>query len=238
MLSRLRNVEAAIIIICVTYVGYLFIKNDLNIYIHPRYIIFTITMTACAFAVTLWRSIQPTRNTHRDEAKISSSHIPFLMILIAAIILPARSLTSATISQRIGDEARIATAKTNQPINALLLGSSKALKIGDWSRILLTNTDENYYINKPAQISGFLFDAGLGEDTVWLARFAVTCCAVDAQPIGVPVRIENWNETYKPEQWLEANGEFREEQTTRGPQIVLVANQIKEIKEPENPYAN
>ena len=110
--------------------------------------------------------------------------------------------------------------------------------MADWSRLLATNQDPNYYANRPAVISGFVYDSGLGTDTVWLARFVVTCCAVDAQPVGVPVRIANWADQYDEDDWLEVEGTFTLLETATGQEIVLQPESVTQIDIPEDPYAN
>ena len=226
-----------ILIVAVTYVSYLGVRNQLNLYIHPRYIVFTSVMAAIGLLVSLYDgSHKDADHTHSHGSKIMM--IPLLLILGAALLLPARTLTSATVSQRQIDSGSIIVASEGDTASAVFAGSSRGLRLRDWSRLLATIDDPSYFANKPATVSGFVYDASLGPDTVWLARFVVTCCAVDAQPVGVPVRLEGWSETYEEDEWLEVEGEFSLQPTADGEEIVLVPVSATKIDQPENPYAN
>lgn len=218
------------------YVLQLGISDKLNLYIHPRYIIFTLVMSLlCLIVLGLSHYFTVEKDSHHSSKLL---YIPLVFLLTSALLIPTKSLTSATVSQRSIDSGSIVSTQNSQPINTLFSGSSRGLKLADWSRLLATNSDPNYYLNRPAKISGFIYDPNLGTDTVWMARFVLTCCAVDAQPIGVPVYIENWRETYEEDQWIEAKGEFLLKQTTGGEILVLVPTTLNTIEQPRNPYGN
>ncbi len=221
-----------VIALSATYILQLAINNRLIFYIHPRYIIFTITLSIICLAIAL---ADYTINKPLSEKVLKLSNLPILIILLVALFLPAQSLTSSTVSQRSIDGINTATQSNT---TNLFAQSSRALSIQDWTRLLATNKDISFYSNKTPQISGFVYDARLGGDTLQLSRFVVTCCAVDAQPLGIPIYIENWEEKYSQDQWLEVTGTFEERETTNGKQIVIIPGEVKEIEEPENPYAN
>lgn len=62
-----------------------------------------------------------------------------------------------------------------------------------------------------------------------LVRFVITCCAADASPIAVPVRWEG-AEDLETNQWVKVFGRTDPEAK------VLVAEQVEEVQEPDNPY--
>jgi putative membrane protein len=228
--------ERAVLLSSAIFILYLGFNEKLNLYIHPRYIFFTTVISAIGLVVIIMGLKRKQRHEPHEGSKLSS--LPLIIILGAAILIPARSLTSATVSQRSIDSGSIVTAVGAKPINTLFAGSSKGLKLSDWSRLLQANSDPSYYTNKPAKISGFVYDAGLGGDTVWLARFVLTCCAVDAQPVGIPVRIEGWQDTYEEDGWVEVEGQFQESNTANGIELVLIPVTVKNVEQPRNPYAN
>ncbi len=230
------GVERIILLIAVVFVLYLGVNQQLNLYIHPRYIVFTVVMAVFGL-VALLVGTKSKQSAHGHTAN-ALSLMPLAIILGAALLIPARSLSSATVTQRSIDSGSLVTTTDAQPINTLFAGSSKGLKLSDWSRLLLTNSDPSYYTNKPAKISGFAYDANLGGDTLWLARFILTCCAVDAQPVGVPVRIEGWQDSYQQDEWIEVEGQFMEAETANGVELVLIPDSVQSIEEPRNPYAN
>lgn len=234
---RTLGLEKSTLLIACLYVVLLGMDSKLDLYIHPRYILFTIILAATGLVILL-ADTAATSDKHGHEHVRFSSLIPLYILLSAALLLPAKSLSSATVSQRSIDSGSVVTTASSQPLHTLFAGSSRGLKLADWTRLLQTNTDPTYYVNKPAKISGFIYDAGLGPDTVWLARFILTCCAVDAQPVGVPVHIPGWQDQYAQDQWVEVEGAFTASSTSDTAQLVLEPETITAIEEPDNPYAN
>lgn len=226
-----------LVLMTATYVTYLGVRGQLVLYIHPRYVVFTAVLSGIGVLLTLMDGHYSQDASHQEHGN-KLLYVPLLFLLVGAVLLPARTLSSATVSQRTTDSGSIVSSAESQPVNTLFAGSSKGLRLNDWSRVLQANTDPDYYVNKPAQVSGFVYDAGLGQDTVWLARFVVTCCAVDAQPIGVPVQIVGWSGDYSEDEWVQVTGEFRLLPTADGDQIVLVPDTIEKIDQPGNPYAS
>ena len=231
------SLQANVLLIISTYILYLGVRQDLDLYIHPRYIVFTIVLAGIGFIMTSLYAVK-SKNTAEHDHGSKMLLVPLFFLLAAGLLLPGKTLSSATVSQRTTDAGSIVATTDSGPVDTLFAGSSRGLRLRDWSQILATNNDPAFYATKPAKVSGFVFDAGLGDDTVWLARFVLTCCAVDAQPVGVPVQIENWQQTYEEDQWLEVEGVFRLADTDDGEQIVLIPDTIEEINQPDNPYAN
>lgn len=237
-----KNISTHVVGIVAAYCLYLGATSDLDYYIHPRYELFTIAMSALCIALLTIVAVGKKSKTHHEKNHTHFKeprliYFPLLCLVMVALILPARSLQSSTMSQRIVD-AQTSSGANEVSLKNILSGSSKGLGIADWAQLLAVNSEEHFYHNKPAKISGFIFDADLGENTVWVARFAVTCCAVDARPIGVPVHIDNWSKTYKVDEWVEVEGIFTQQETSKDVQIVLKPNIIKSIEEPQNPYVN
>lgn len=224
--------------------AYLWKSRDLDFYIHPRYENFTLVMSIICIIIFLAANAHKTQEevdsqTHNHmhkKARVQLNLLPIILIFAFAALFPARSLQSVTVSQRATDVQSGGGTETKP--KTVFSGSSRGLSIVDWSQILTMNTSESYYQNKPAKISGFIYDARLGPDVIWIARFAVTCCAVDARPVGVPVLIEHWSGSYKQDQWLEVEGEFKTRSTLKGDQLVLVPTAVRVIQEPQNPYVN
>lgn len=227
------RIQSYTLLATAVYVAYLAVTRQLDLYIHPRYIIFTITLSILCILVVLAASMSHRTKPDHSHNEFGLSTLPLLLLLVLALLFPARSLTRATVTQRSID--------TNAPpssidIENVSMGSSKALSIQDWSVLIESGKSASFFNNKPAKISGFIYDAGLGDSTIWIARFILTCCAVDARPIGVPVYIPNWRSSFSENQWLEIEGMFRYQETLQG--LILVPDSVTGIQEPDNPYAN
>lgn len=229
------HLPAILLLSTAVYILYLGITNQLRLYIHPRYITFTFVMAAlCLMVIFLNQYFVINGFTYKKNGLL----YVLSGVVLVALLLPARTLTSSTVSQRSVDAGSITALNDTASITELYSQSTKGLKMNDWSRLLENNTDPAFYANKPAKISGFVYDAGLGDNTVWLARFILTCCAVDARPIGIPVQIENWQAEYSEDEWVEVEGSFKLGNTDTGEQLVLIPDAIQKIAIPENPYAN
>ena len=230
-----ENLPFVVLFLSTIYVLFLGYSDDLDLYIHPRYIVFTIVMSLLCLALVLGSHFL---NRPHATKKLSFNTLPIIAVLVLSITFPARSLTSATVTQRSVNQGSTVAASAQESEALLFSQSSRILTLRDWHRLISINTDESYYANKTAEVSGFAYDAGLGNDTFWLARFVVTCCAVDAAPIGVPVRVSGWQDAYRQDQWLKVEGQFKSLETAEGRQLVLVPNDIQAIEEPDDPYAN
>src|SRR5918997_7082034 len=95
----------------------LYFNQQLTLYIHPRYILFTVALNAVSliacgvgFLLTAWRMGTPPSRSGTLAAKPgSASPVPWRpsltvlaagLMLIAAYVLPARTLSSDTADQR------------------------------------------------------------------------------------------------------------------------------------------
>ena len=182
-------------------------------------------------AVILIASFSSIDTTESDE-KIGNANFILAFVIAAAIILPAQVLSVSTVNQRLDVNTNGTTATTSRDVEALLLNSSKGLKIEDWAQLLATKPDPAFYANKPVDVTGFVFDAGLGNDIFMLSRFTVTCCAVDARPAGIPVYLPNWQEQLDEDQWLHIEGMFE----LNNDVLSINPSVVEKIEEPTNPY--
>lgn len=249
MRSNIALFEKSMLIAVATYVIFLGYQENLDLYIHPRYVLFTIVLSVVGLAVVLLGTRGTQSGTtkraamnedhayHTHGEKLKPADMLLLTVVAVAILLPARTLTSSTVSQRSVDSGSIVSVDS-EPVETLFSSSSRGLGLGDWARLLETNDNPSYYQNRPADISGFVYDAGLGSNTLFLSRFVVICCTVDAQPIGVPLHVPSWRATYEEDQWLAVEGSFELRMTDQGEQLVLVPETITPIDEPKDPYGN
>lgn len=194
-------------------------------------------MTLVAIVLTFASFKTDKKHKKTSDQTFNLATLPLITVLAFALLQPARSLSSSTVSQRATDAGSIITTAETEP-TTLFAGSSRGLRLADWSRLLASNTDPDYYNNKPAQISGFVYNPGTGDDVLYLSRFVLTCCAVDAQPLSVPIYIENWQDSYEQDEWLEIEGQFTSQNTSQGEMLLLVPQNITPIERPDNPYAN
>ena len=112
-----------------------------------------------------------------------------------------------------------------------------AFSVREWAAILTQTSDPAFYAGKPAQVVGFVSEDPDDPDQFYLTRFVVSCCSVDAQPVGVPVRLPGWRDSYGPEDWLAVSGQFVLNPSSSSPEpIVLSPDAVEPTKQPDDPY--
>ncbi|WP_245635886.1 TIGR03943 family putative permease subunit [Herbiconiux solani] len=160
----------------------------------------------------------------------------------ALLVVPPSTLTSATVDQR---DLNASAALTNAAADAAgqsatdLVGSdTTTFTVKDWASLLRQGAGEDYLAGKTADITGFVTPDPADPDNVfYVARFVVTCCAVDAQPVGVPVYLPGWQSDYAVDSWVHATGGFGSNPSTSSTQaIVLEPTALAAVDQPAEPY--
>lgn len=260
MLERIlaRWQGLALSLIGIVSISWLALTGQLGLYIHPRYFVFTVIMavlggllTLAAFAVT------PEKHEHNDEQHADEPLEPaaqrrpwsplvalagivaIAVAFVALVIVPPSTLTTATVENRelnssvTGDQANAA------PSVELAGADVTSLSLRDWASLLRDGSGSDFVVGKTTTLSGFVTaDANDPENVFYLTRFVITCCAVDAQPIGVPVYSPGWSSTYAVDSWVEAEGTFELNPSALSLESVVLSNPtVKAIDQPAEPYA-
>ena len=243
-ITRWRGV--ALIGIAVVATLWLAFGNELVLYIHPRYIVFTLIMGVLALAFVVASLLV---RTHADDdaaeprrgAKVLSSVglAVAALIAIAMVVIPPATLTSATATQR--DINSTMLGAETQSVSAAADASDAtftAFTVVDWSSLLRQTSDLSFYEGKPVDVVGFVTpDPDDPTNMFYVSRFVVTCCAVDAQPTGIPVYLENWQQSYAVDEWVRATGEFSTNPSTASTQsLALHTDTITKVDQPSEPY--
>jgi uncharacterized repeat protein (TIGR03943 family) len=226
----------------------------LELYIHPRYVVFTIVMAVIGGAASIAALlVLPGRGEHdhghdhdhdelpeipprtgwRAALAITGSATLVAGAVVALLVLPPATLTSTTAENRdIAGSTALASADTTE----LVGGDSSTFTVKDWATLLHQGLGDDFFAGKPAAISGFLV-ATDDPDVVYVARFLVTCCAVDAQPLAVPVLLPGWQDDLAPDDWVEVTGGFAPNPDAAATEpIVLVPQTVTPIAQPAQPY--
>jgi uncharacterized repeat protein (TIGR03943 family) len=165
---------------------------------------------------------------------------------ILGLLIPPTILTSQTALQRGVAESLPLTQSQIQAFRTQTNPEERSLI--DWVRTLNAYPEPDAYAGQKAKVSGFVMHLPeLPDNYLFLARFIITCCAVDAYPIGIPVQLESNRNAYEPDTWLEVEGEMMPEilpavsanGTEASPgkrQLVLVAKSVEKIPTPADPY--
>lgn len=162
-----------------------------------------------------------------------------LSILIVAavvgLVITPRPFNSATAIHR-GLEDGL-TVTRNSPVAFRLNQRPEERTLIDWIRTLDVYPEPDAYRGLPARVEGFaVHSPQLPETYLTLTRFVITCCAADAYPVGLPVKLGRSRQAYPQDQWFRVEGRMTTETLNDRRQLVLVAETITPIPEPENPF--
>lgn len=220
--------------------------GDLTLYIHPRYVVFTVVLTlvgAVLFALAVFFAATGADDAHEGHDHAHHDHgggparrwraIPAagmtVLVLVAALALlvapPAtlsaeRALTSTAATDGGGDV----------PAPVLVGSDPTRFSIRDWATILGTGSTANDLVGQRADVTGVVLLDGAG--TARIGRYAVTCCTVDAQLFALPVDRATLPAGVESGDWVRVTGTFADgEGATR-----LVADSAEEVPEPDDPY--
>src|SRR5215204_130165 len=246
----------------------LYLNQQLTFYIHPRYITFTvalnaISLVACGvgFLVAAWRmGTAPSKSATAVASPGSSPgsassgrwrpSFTVLMaglVLVAAYALPARTLSSDTADQRSANFNSIeaqpsgsgAGSGAGSDTLALFGAATSRLNVAEWAKAFNLRSNPDAYVGKEVDVVGFVFHPkGTPEDVFYVSRFSVTCCAVDARPIGLPVYLPGWQEEFEEDSWVRVTGSFTETEEEIAEPVIVAPENIEPTEQPEDPYVN
>lgn len=252
---------------------WLALTNQLILYIHPRYVVFTAIMAViglvfvvASFAagphehehehdplthdeiVTQLDSLAPDAASSRHSSRRRLSTLVAaagaavsLLVGIALVVVPPATLTTATADQRVINSTSVGSTPAGSSATTTATaasGASAKFSVSDWAALLRQSSDANFYRNKAADVTGFVTADRTDPDNLfYVSRFVITCCAVDAQPVGVPVYLPNWKNDLKANQWVRVTGTFDTNPSTASSEsIALTPTSTKKVSQPSDPY--
>lgn len=227
---------------------WLALDGRLGFYIHPRYNLFTVAMASLAItllfiaAFTVKKSDDRHEHDHprRERRRFRPLEVASLGVTLAlaatVIFLPPATLSSATAENRSANEVDVLAS--GAPVQA---GTSNevfaTLTVRDWASLIVQNQNAAFYRGKPVNALGIVTPLAGSADVFLLTRFVVTCCAVDAQPVSIPVFLPNWRSTLSADTWIRVVGGFQPAPAgiSHSP-VVVVPVTIEEEEVPREPY--
>jgi putative membrane protein len=241
---RWRGVGLIGVAIVVTI--WLGVTGQLILYINPIYIVFTVIMAVIALGLLGASFVVKAAHTHEDDPPTRAGKVTTilggvltLVLAIGMLVIPPATLSSATAIQR---DVSASTVGVNTRTAASVASGSKATYEGftveDWSSLLQQTSSPAFYVGKPANVLGFITpDSQDPANVFFLTRFVITCCAVDAQPVAVPVYLPGWKSKYQANAWLSVAGSFISDPSRKSSaKIALVPAKVTAVAKPSNPY--
>jgi putative membrane protein len=169
-----------------------------------------------------------------------------IITAILGLIISPQVLTSQAAIQRGISESLPLLREQTQLFRTST--NSEDRSIVDWVRTLNAYPEPDAYTGQKAKLSGFVVHLeGLPDNYIILSRFIITCCAVDAYPVGIPIKLSQSRSDYPADTWLEvkgvmitealpSNSQNSDDRAENKRQLVLNASSIVKIATPSNPY--
>jgi uncharacterized repeat protein (TIGR03943 family) len=248
---------------------WLALVGHLDLYINPRYSVFTVVLAAVGVPASIAGLVATARgygHTHGDDVDEhdadAGAHEPgpgrgrrravrlalggaaavvTIGVTVAMLVLPPTTLSARTAQQRSVDSATLSNA-TGSESAVQLLGSegvdTSEYGVKDWAALIRQTTDTTALVGKQVELTGFVVPGDDGSFT--LTRFVISCCAVDAQPVGLGVVTGDGDGTGAvPDegQWVTVRGALAANpDQSADARIVVKAAKITDIAQPEDPY--
>ncbi len=237
------------------------VSGQLKLLIHPNYfwlVFLTSVILLVLGGFKIWQWGKDWRNQGTETAvRETVQHITLLppgwatglllMTAIAGFLITPTVLSSQVALQRGISASLPVTSLQPQAFRATIKPENRTLI--DWIRTLNAYPEPDAYAGQKANVTGFVVHVNsLPDNYILLGRFIITCCAVDAYPVGLPVKLDRDRSAYPPDSWLQITGEMLtetlplerqtlQETATDQRQLVLAAQSIKVIPTPADPYA-
>jgi putative membrane protein len=213
------------------YLLFTYASGTLHFYIHPFYIVPTV-LTGFMLVVL---AVLGTVGSAGGLLRPSRLGVLLWTIPVAAgVLVPARPLGVSTAAQR-GIEA-IPLGRIDDVPEFRVDVRPETLTIKDWVKTLQADPEPERVAGKPVRVIGFVYrDGRLPADWFLVARFVVQCCAVDAQPLGIPVRLVE-SQIPRSGSWVSIAGEWEVASVRGERRAVVVPTAVTLTEPPEQPY--
>jgi uncharacterized repeat protein (TIGR03943 family) len=227
--------------------GILFLKYWINgrlyLLIHPNYMWLTVAAGVALIAIAGLRAftlLRPRRLSTDNSQHLTlfprgwSSTLLLVTALLGLVISP-RAFASQTAMQRGVTDTLTLTRVKPQAFRGS--GDTTEKSIIDWVRTLSVYPEPDAYTGQAVKVQGFVIHPpNLSDQYLLISRFVITCCAADVYPVSLPVRLPQGRTAYKPDTWLEVEGQMTTEELAGKRQLAIAAESLKPIPEPKNPY--
>ena len=244
----LRNwTGAALTLVGVIATIWLAAIGTLTLYVHPRYTLLTVIMAVLTLLVLVGMAAlggSSAAHEHSDHDHVTrvsafgrlliwSKAAVLICAALALLVLPPATLSSTARQNR--ELVTSGQALDSTKVAALVGADPATFSVKDWAAVLSQGGPEAV-LGKQVNLSGYVLDRGK-EDVFFIARLVVSCCAVDAQPIGVPVYRPGWRAEVEPGAWITIQGAFVNNPSRDSQESVAIGvGSLANIDEPDQPY--
>lgn len=229
---------------------YYWVSNKLNLLIHPNFFGLVVATGCLLLILAAMRVLQlmdqlSARTSGNGPILPMAQHISWFppgwssALLIATAILglviEPKVFTSQIAIQRGVTESLNMTRV--QPQSFTSASNPEERSLIEWIRTLSVYPEPDEYAGQKVNVQGFVvYPPGLSSQYLLVTRFVITCCAADAYPVSLPVKLPGNRDSYQPDTWIDVKGQMITETLKDRRQLVIEATEVKEIPEPEDPY--
>lgn len=218
------------------------LTGKLNLLIHPNYFWLVITGGLGLLVVSGLKALELLQQRRRTKATAHITLFPpgfssalLLTTAIIGLLFTPRVFASQTALQRGVTDSLGATRSQPQAFRSSIRPEERSLL--DWVRTLNVYPEPDAYTGQKVKLQGFVIHPPeLPPKYLLLSRFVITCCAADAYPVGLPVKLTASRQAYPADTWLEVEGKMITENLGNKRQLTIQASSLKQISEPKNPY--
>lgn len=244
-----RSLTNWIDVLAIAAWGVLFLQywltDKLYLLIHPNYMGLTVVAGVVLLMLAAWRAIALLHRARSRTATTTMAHMTLLptgwsstLLLATAILgltISPRAFTSQTALQRGVIDTPTLTRVKPQTFRAS--SNSEDKSIIDWVRTLTAYPEPDAYTGQKAKVQGFVIHPpNLPSQYLLISRFVLTCCAADAYPVSLVVKLPQSRDAYKPDSWFEVKGTMKTETLAGKRLLTIQAASLTSIEEPKNPY--
>ncbi len=248
--KTLKNLLPWLDVLAITAWGFLLLKywlsQELYLLIHPNYFALVVIAGIVLIVIGIVKGIQLWRQREPVQEAQHMNLIPprlgsFLLIVVAIIgftIAPRVFASDKAIQRGVAEFGQANSRLQPQSFRTSTRPEERTLV--DWTRTLGVYPEPDAYTGQKAKVKGFVIHPpDLGNEYLFLARFVLTCCAADAYPVGLPVKLKQGltREEFKQDSWFEVEGEMATETLSGKRQLTIISNSIKKVSQPKNPYS-
>ncbi len=192
---------------------------------------------AIARGLTLWQSSSNDRRELEHIALLPRqwSLAVLLGVAVFGLIYTPRPFASDTALAR-GIAEPVALTRS-QPQRFVRNTPPEERSLIDWIRTLNVYPEPDAYADQPVNVTGFVIHPpNWDADYLMVARFVLTCCAADAYPVGLPVKLTGDRSDFRPDSWITVQGSMLTETLDGQRRLVIQARDVATVPEPDNPY--
>ena len=215
--------------------------GQLAVLLHQDYHWLAIGAGWTLLSLAVWRGMALVRSTQ----VVNTPHIALLPqrwslsvllgVAVFGLIYVPRPFASDTALAR-GIAEPVALTRS-QPQRFVRNTPPEERRLIEWIRTLNVYPEPDAYEGDPVNVTGFVIHPPNWDDNhLMVARFVLTCCAADAYPVGLPVKLAGNHSEFARDSWITVQGKMTTGIIDGQRRLVIQSESVMSVPEPDNPY--